>query len=279
MLWPSLKLIPVNLSFELMPSHTAAIPYPTVRIYSNTPWSKENSYSTTGVPVVGRHAHNFKDGSSRNPSFGFDHNPCNFQKMIKIIIALLLLFTVYSKKIITFRARQLVQRPIPSSEAERFADWFSQPTIPLEILQLNPGFDRIEALPNEAYRGYLAPLRFPGIAITSIVDFDTSFNGTSLDVQCREGALKQSFQGSKFLESIISRLLPSIQSRSITSFDRDDCCVSTKAELAIGFPVPSWFPLNVEAVEKGGSETIQASMDKDLNGFLDKIVAEYSAQT
>ena len=127
---------------------------------------------------------------------------------------------------------------------------------------------------NNKFRGYLAPIQFPGISIVSTVDFDTSFDGKKLEVNCYDDSLTQEFQGSKILISLISKLLPKIQSSNVLTVNNDNYLIN-EATLNICFDLPKWFPFNKDTLEKQGSISIGNNIDKDLNDLLDIIIETY----
>ena len=189
--------------------------------------------------------------------------------------ALVLLFLIqicYSGKQICFRASKSVSRSIPSNS---FSSWFAKDTTPATILSLNPGLDRVEQISAGRFKGYLAPIRFPGVTVRSILDFQVHQEDLRIDVTCEQGSLEQSFEGPKVFVGIVSKILPSIASRTSFILNTNEAMLTNQAQLEISFNVPSWFPLNQQSVEESGSKTIQSSMEKDLDGILDKIISEY----
>ena len=198
--------------------------------------------------------------------------------MYLCILLLVPLHLAVSKKLITFRASKAVTRSLPTSEGS-FASWFAKPTTPSTILTLNPGLDRIEQIATGSFKGYLAPIQFPGVTVRSIIDFKVIQADEQIDIICEQGSLQQSFEGPKVFVAIVSKLIPDIASRTSFILNPNEGQLTNEAELEITFAVPSWFPLNPQAVEEGGSKTIQTSMEKDLDGILDKIFTEYLNQS
>ena len=40
------------------------------------------------------------------------------------------------------------------------------------------------------YRGYVTPLQFPGLLVSSVIDFDVEQSGSCLTIECREDAIQ-----------------------------------------------------------------------------------------
>jgi len=197
---------------------------------------------------------------------------------IYIIVSLLLLciVTISIGNKVNFKATRKIIRDLSDSNIkyESFIQWFDKPIRQLEILKLNPGIQSVEAIGTNKYRGYLSPIQFPGVSIMSRVDFDTSFDGKRLEVNCFDDSLVQDFQGSKILISLISKLLPKIQSSNILTINNDNYLIN-EATLNICFDLPNWFPFNRNTLEKQGSIAIGNNIDKDLNELLDRIIETY----
>ena len=70
----------------------------------------------------------------------------------------------------------------------------------------------------------------------------------------------QYFQGCKILISLISKLLPKIQSSNILTINNDNYLIN-EATLNICFDLPNWFPFNRDTLEKQGSVAIGNSID------------------
>jgi len=155
-----------------------------------------------------------------------------------------------------------------------FKEWFNNSNRPQEILELNPGIEKMIKTDNNKYKGYLSPIKFPGVMITSIVEFDTRFEDNRLEVNCFDDSLVQEYQGSKLLISIISKLIPKIKSTNILTIDTNNELIN-EATLNIMFSIPSWFPFKKDVLEEKGSEAIGANIESDLNKLLDKIILVY----
>jgi len=195
---------------------------------------------------------------------------------IIFIVLLLCIITISISNKVNFKATRKIIRNLSDSNIkyESFIQWFDKPIRQLEILKLNPGIQSVEAIGTNKYRGYLSPIQFPGVSIISTVDFDTSFDGKRLEVNCFDDSLVQDFQGSKILISLISKLLPKIQSSNILTINNDNYLIN-EATLNICFDLPNWFPFNRNTLEKQGSIAIGNSIDKDLNDLLDRIIETY----
>lgn len=206
--------------------------------------------------------------------------------MINFLSLIALLTQVYAKRVVSLNAKQILSKSlsVQSIAINDFENWFSDPKRPLQIIRLNPGLKKVEILEDDnnnnnksniICRGYLKPIQFPGLAITSTVDFQTYFNGTSLSIRCEEGSVKQSFEGNKFLAKIVSALVPNVESENTIFIDKETNSICNKASLQIKFSLPSWFPINEDAVRNGGSDSLQKSMNSDLDGLLDSILNLY----
>lgn len=181
-----------------------------------------------------------------------------------------------AKKLVTFKAKAILKKPIHLTND--FKVWFASKDTPLRILSLNPGISKIEIIDDSQYNAYLSPLQFPGISITSIMDFNVAFDGSSLEVKCNDDNLKQEFQGSKVLKNLISRLLPKVNSYSKFFIDEENRNLVNDAMLEIKFGLPKWFPFKKETIEKNGSETIQKQLENDMKTVMSEIIKSYEAQ-
>ena len=78
------------------------------------------------------------------------------------ILILFLLGVALSKRSIIFRGKHKVTRAIPDAN---FKSFFARAETPIEILNLNPGLERIEQSKEDdsIYTGYLTGVQFPGI--------------------------------------------------------------------------------------------------------------------
>lgn len=194
---------------------------------------------------------------------------------MRLLLGALALAIVGANKPITFRAYNSVDRLLDPSQGKAFEAWFAQPSIVRVILSLNPAIHSIEQLSHDEFKATLTPMRFPGVSVTNIQQFSVTTLPNSLTVAASENGSQQSFEGPKMLQAIVSQMLPKVKSRALFTFSTADYTLRNEAELEISFSVPTWFPLNPEAVEKGGSKTVQESMSSDMGGILDKIVETF----
>ena len=156
-----------------------------------------------------------------------------------------------------------------------FKAWFSQDSIPLSILKLNPGLEKVEELGSQRYRGYLKPIAFPGLRVTSIIDFETSFDPNKFEVACNDGAIKQTFEGNKILIKVFSGLTPGVISKTIWFVDPESGSLGNLSELQIRFGVPSWFPFDASNSQRDGSSILQKSLEADIDVLVNRIVDLY----
>ena len=79
-----------------------------------------------------------------------------------VFLIAVLLGLVSSKRSIVFKGKHTVTREIPDAN---FKSFFARKETPIEILNLNPGLERIEQSEhdNSVYTGYLTGVQFPGI--------------------------------------------------------------------------------------------------------------------
>ena len=70
---------------------------------------------------------------------------------------------VAQSRSVVFKGQHTVSRAIPSPDL--FAHYFARDELPLEILDLNPGLEKIEpsAETKGRYTGYLRGIEFPGL--------------------------------------------------------------------------------------------------------------------
>lgn len=203
---------------------------------------------------------------------------------LNFILLLLLLIVLNAKRLITFRAKSSVSGnyllnsinggvSLSTKEIETF--FMREDFIDL-ILSLNKGIERVEMVDNEIYRGYLAPLEFPGIKMTNSIDFIVNYvKGKSLTVTCTgNDALKQEYDGPPRLIKLISNLTPEVRSTNILEYD--DTNITNKATLEIKFPIPQLFPIPSSILELKGSEAIQKGVDRDLDGLVEGVLAAAS---
>jgi hypothetical protein len=176
-------------------------------------------------------------------------------------------------KLVTLRASHTIIRLAGDISKNNFLAWFSRPETPLEILALNPGFEKVERLSDTVCRGYLTPILFPGLSITSVVDFNVTFNGRVLTLNADGSSMKQTLDGSPILKAFMSRLpLPSVKSTSVIAASDSDEFLTNRAELEISFPYPDWFPIPANMIEQKGSETIQSKIITDLDDLFKNIL-------
>lgn len=177
-----------------------------------------------------------------------------------------------ASKPVTFYATNKVSKSLGPICSEDFGEWFARSETPMTILRLNPGLEDIEEVEPNKYRCALAPIKFPGLSIRSTIDFRTEFNETSFEVICEDDAISQTYEGRKFLAKIVSNLIPTVKSTNKLVFDEAASLLTNEAYLDISFYLPSWFPFPSNAVEDGGSASIQKSLDSDLESLLDKLL-------
>jgi Protein of unknown function (DUF1997) len=184
----------------------------------------------------------------------------------------------FAKKIVSFRASASITRPLLES-CPKFVEWFGKKDIPLRLLKLNPGFDSVESLDESSFRGYIAPLKFPGLTIQSVVDFDVSVNRNAVEMICREDSISMKYEGSQVLARLVSSLIPIVVSNNIISIDEDKQELKNSAQLTISFGLPQWFPLASEKIEEAGSQIIAKNIQTDLDALLDNILSEFRSST
>lgn len=204
--------------------------------------------------------------------------------ILLILIIYLYGLVLTSPKQIKFSTNVQVSKAIDISKSPGFNNWFRRPSAVLEILKLNPGIQSVEQIQSGSedsgdlvkYKSYLSPLRFPGLTVQSVVEFNARINNDgSFALYCNDNSTKQEFIGSKILASIVSRLTPTITSQSCMRYDEIESKLYNNSTLEIAFPVPSWFPLNADIVAKEGSKAIQTSLSQDLEKLLDKVFAKF----
>ena len=81
--------------------------------------------------------------------------------------------------------------------------------------------------------------------------FSVTFDGTLFNATCDSNALQQEFQGNTALASLLSKLLPIVESSTAISYDCNSCLLSNQAALRICFSIPSWFPVPADRIEQG----------------------------
>eukprot|EP01036_Dinobryon_divergens_P026004 gene26004-34605_t len=142
-------------------------------------------------------------------------------------------------------------------------------------MRLNPGLEKIDDLGSQRFRGYLKPISFPGLRVTSVIDFETTFDLNKFEVACNEGAITQTFEGNIILIKIFSGLTPAVISKTIWFVDTESGSLSNRSELQIRFGVPSWFPFDVNNSQRDGSSVLQKSLEADITILLDRLVNLY----
>jgi hypothetical protein len=159
-------------------------------------------------------------------------------------------------KCISFRVSSARSQPLASVgiQTSAFSRWFAQEDTPLEIIKLNPGLEFIEVISKERFKGHLKPLKFPGLSVSSIIEFQTTSQESKFEIICNEGAITQIFEGNMLLVKIFSAL----------TFDAETECICNESNLEIRFGVPSWFPFDRDASQTQGSSVIQQSIEKDI---------------
>ena len=193
-----------------------------------------------------------------------------------ITIVIIIIESCSSSNIVTFSATRRLIRNLNECNinCNDFMTWFSKDYRPQEILELNPGIVKIIKLDSNKYKGYLSPMKFPGLVITSIVEFDTFFDGNRLEVNCFDDSLVQEYQGSKLLISIISKLVPKVKSTNVLTINNNNELIN-EATLNVIFSIPNWFPFKKDVLEDKGSEAFAKNIESDLNNLLDKIILVY----
>lgn len=197
--------------------------------------------------------------------------------VVVLIVALESVCLGSAQRVVTFKANKIVSRPLPTVERQStsFTDWFARAQTPNVILASNPGLSSFRKLSSGMYRADTAPLRFPGLNVKSSFDIRVEFDGKEFGAYCDEGAVKQEYEGNKFLARIVSKLIPSVVSANICRVNEAAGVLSNHATLSVSFEVPSWFPFSDEAMERNGSETIGRSMEEDTTRLLGAIVDAY----
>ena len=203
---------------------------------------------------------------------------------ILFFLLLIVLKCSLSKRSITFCAKSSVSSnyllnsinggvSLSTKEIETF---FMREDFVDLILSLNKGIERVEMVDNEIYRGYLAPLEFPGIKMTNSIDFIVHYTkGKRLTVSCTgNDALRQEYEGPPRLIKLISNLIPEVRSTNILEYD--DTNITNKATLEIEFSIPQLFPIPSNILESKGSEAIQKGVDRDLDGLVQGVLAAAS---
>lgn len=186
---------------------------------------------------------------------------------------------VLSKRIVTFRAMQICQRPLSSSTTiDEFRDWFRKSTTIDEVLHSNPGLSSIEKIGQNKYIGRLTPLQFPGLVVKAIVEFDCIFEKDTLEVKCVKDSMKQEYEGSKLFASWISKLMPKVVSTTQFKINEEARMFVNDASLEISFGLPGWFPIPADIIQDRGSAIIKASMQKDMETVVSRVIEAFESQ-
>jgi len=186
--------------------------------------------------------------------------------------------------LINFKSAATVVRPLPVPVPE-FKAWFGKADTPEQILRLNPGLVRIEKLDTPSsssssssvvpYRGHVSPLEFPGLCVSSVIDFGVSATPTQMSFECSEDAIKLEFKGSAILARVVSSIKPVVTSHSILSLNEATGELSNDVSLSIAFPLPDWFPLPRDNIESAGSAIIKTNVVRDAEALVNNILGEF----
>ena len=197
-----------------------------------------------------------------------------------VVICLLGIFLlpsfISSSKRITFKANAGFRRPL--TDVTSFRQWMERPSTVLEILSMNPGLVQVEELAPGRYRGHVTPLEFPGVTITSVIDFLVKHDSNTLDMECVDDAIKMTYSGSEVLANIIRAIVPIVSSHSTIRIDDETGDLVNDAALMIGFDLPNFFPLPKSRVESSGSTVIQKNLADDLQTLSENIMKAYAQQ-
>lgn len=205
--------------------------------------------------------------------------------LIAGVLLIILSQVADAKKFITFSSKINISKQISYPLSGIFPKWFQRPQTPIEILQLNPGIEQIEmysTLEEESpaiMSAHLTPLSFPGLLVYSIVDFNVTFDGSTIYVTCNDESRRQTFKGSKTLASIVSKLTPTIRSSSIMKYDEAKRSLDNDVNLDIEFGVPAWFPFSLSIVEAEGSKAIQKALAADIDKLLNQVLQKFEEDT
>jgi len=234
--------------------------------------------------------------------------------VMKLLLFLVLfLLTKAEARMVTFKATRTLKRLI-KADFQKFRAWYEQQDTPLRLLSLNPGIDRVVyirdndnneinnnnnnnninningsingSIPGTGkskMRGFLAPQTYPGgVTIRSIVDFDVQFDKKTLSVSCKDGALQHEFSGPFLMKpilNILKGLMPTVQTSNVLTLDEQQPesvpILTNSASLEVKFSLPSLFPFPLDAIEAGGSNAMQRTIDSDLTIFLENAALEF----
>lgn len=176
---------------------------------------------------------------------------------------------------VTFRCSYSTTRVFQnSSEADSFHRFFSQKDKALRILSLNPGLDKVEKISDNLYRGYLSPITFPGLSMTTVIDFDVeTVQKDRLVAKVDRGSITQKYKGLKFLVDVFSKLPSSeVESSSTTIFERKNKTLRNSADLKVYVTLPSWFPFPLASITESGTLTVQKKIMKDVDKFMGNMI-------
>lgn len=76
-----------------------------------------------------------------------------------------------------------------------FHHWFRLADTPYNIMCANPGLTRVDRLSKRTFRGYLTPVRAPGLDIHQVIDFDVSANATAFTIRIDQGKMVSTYKG------------------------------------------------------------------------------------
>ena len=201
---------------------------------------------------------------------------------MKLLLLVILVQYVTADRLIRFIANKRITRSLPLKEYDAFQAWFSAQET-LDLVKLNPGIISVEEQQGESsgpdYLASLTPINFPGLKLSSSVLFAISRDSPSsrVTVRCNAGSLKQTFEGNPFFANLVSKLTPTVISKTSFGLEAAEQSLVTDAELVIQFNISPWFPVSGDLLEQGGSAAIGTGMEKDLGVFLDKILAIFAS--
>jgi hypothetical protein len=179
-------------------------------------------------------------------------------------------------KPIQFKSNKLITRSIAElTSSKGFSTWFAQSNTPYKILRCNPGIMDIELLDGGKVEAALTPLTFPGVTVTSVVKFDMEFDGKRFAAYCRPDSIVQSYSGNEYFANILAKLLPTIESSTVITYDELSATLSNEAKLLISFDLPDWFPIPAGRISSSGSASIDKNLECDINALLDKLLDLY----
>ena len=178
------------------------------------------------------------------------------------------------KKFINFIGKFSASTTLANVDQNKFQKWFRNKNIQFIIFKLNDGLERIEQNSNTNFRLYLKPMKFPGCSVHTTCDCDVNFENDCIDILIKEGNLKQVFKG--IFSSLFSTVIPKVESRSTFIYDKQNKNLINKAFTKISFSVPSWLPVSAKYTERYGTKVIQKTMERDLNGILNKVIIQYN---